>query len=153
MGYLQLHKGDSVTTYHGNKVVIDAIDIVAKRTTVHNFEVDGYHTYYVSHQQVLVHNNGPCDNLPCPNTKGTKEFQTRRQAFRQAKRDAGVPTSETHTTHVNHNAADRFKSKGTDFKFKNNKEIQEHMDGHPWNRTSHFNNHSSTQLHYNYKTP
>ena len=64
-----LHVGDSVTTYHGNKIAIAAIDIVAKRTTVHNFEVADYHTYYVSHQQVLVHNNGPCDNVLKPDGK------------------------------------------------------------------------------------
>lgn len=41
-------------------MVISAIEIVAKKTTVHNFEVTGYHTYYVSKERVLVHNNGPC---------------------------------------------------------------------------------------------
>lgn len=57
----ELHVGDSVVTYTANKLVISAIDIVVKRTTVHNFEVEDFHTYYVSKQQVLVHNNGPCD--------------------------------------------------------------------------------------------
>ncbi|THU39222.1 hypothetical protein FAM09_11955 [Niastella caeni] len=57
----QLNVGDSVTTYKGNKVIISAIDIVVQRTKVHNFEVADYHTYYVSAQQVLVHNSGPCD--------------------------------------------------------------------------------------------
>jgi len=36
---------------------------VARRTTVHNFEVADYHSYYVSASKVLVHNNGPCDGL------------------------------------------------------------------------------------------
>ena len=33
------------------------------RTTVYNFEVEDYHTYYVSNTKVLVHNSGPCDNV------------------------------------------------------------------------------------------
>jgi RHS repeat-associated protein len=57
----QLHVGDSVTTYTGGRLAITAIDIIAKRATVHNFAVEDYHTYYVSDQKVLVHNSGPCD--------------------------------------------------------------------------------------------
>ena len=56
-----LHIGDSVTSYAGKKIAISAIDIVIQNITVHNFEVADYHTYYVSTQQILVHNNGPCD--------------------------------------------------------------------------------------------
>jgi RHS repeat-associated protein len=56
-----LHAGDSVLTYEGNKIEITALEIVAKHTKVHNFEVADYHTYYVSGKRVLVHNNGPCD--------------------------------------------------------------------------------------------
>ncbi len=56
-----LHPGDSVLTYSGNKLVVSSINLVVKRTTVHNFEVSGFHTYYVSAQKILVHNNGPCD--------------------------------------------------------------------------------------------
>jgi hypothetical protein len=40
--------------------VISSIRLVVGRTTVHNFEVADFHTYYVSKQRVLVHNNGPC---------------------------------------------------------------------------------------------
>jgi hypothetical protein len=56
----ELHVGDSVTTYSGSKLVIALIWLVVGRTTVHNFEVADFHTYYVSKQRVLVHNNGPC---------------------------------------------------------------------------------------------
>jgi hypothetical protein len=51
--------------------VIAAIRLVVGRTTVHNFEVADFHTYYVSKQRVLVHNNGPCDVKP---TKGGGKF-------------------------------------------------------------------------------
>lgn len=40
--------------------MITSIRLVARRTTVHNFEVADYRTYNVSGQGVLVHNNGPC---------------------------------------------------------------------------------------------
>jgi intein/homing endonuclease len=68
-----LHIGDSVLTYDGKKLAISAIDILAKRTTVYNFEVADYHTYYVSIQKVLVHNNGPCDLANRPTEKYTLE--------------------------------------------------------------------------------
>ena len=76
----KLHVGDSVTTYHGNKIAIDSINIVARRTTVHNFEVADYHTYYVSHQQVLVHNNGPCPNNVGPGGKATNKLKADQSA-------------------------------------------------------------------------
>ena len=108
----KLHVGDSVTTYHGNKIAIAAIDIVAKRTTVHNFEVADYHTYYVSHQQVLVHNNGPCDNFKnmppdhpdykAPkNWNGKKVNSSRGKGFPHKNGEVWVP--ENHSgTHANH---------------------------------------------------
>jgi pyocin large subunit-like protein len=59
----ELSAGDSVITYEGKKIAISAIEKTAKRTKVYNFEVEDFHTYYVSEQKVLVHNSlGPCDN-------------------------------------------------------------------------------------------
>ncbi len=55
-----LQVGDSVQTYEGGKIAISAINVVAGSTTVYNFEVEDYHTYYVSQAKVLVHNSGPC---------------------------------------------------------------------------------------------
>lgn len=46
-----LKVGDSVVTYSWNKIVIRNIEIVKKRTTVYNFKVEDYHTYYVSSEQ------------------------------------------------------------------------------------------------------
>lgn len=61
---VNLKVGDSVTTYSGSKLAITSISLVARRTTVHNFEVADYHSYYVSASKVLVHNSGPCDLTP-----------------------------------------------------------------------------------------
>jgi len=66
-----LKEGDSVVTYNGNKIVISKIEIVHKRTIVYNFEVEDFHTYYVSPLRVLVHNNGPC-NVDLDNLERTK---------------------------------------------------------------------------------
>ena len=65
-----LRAGDSVLTYSGAKLVIASIRQVVRRTTVHNFEVADYHTYYVSGEKVLVHNNGPCD-VKTPHSNAT----------------------------------------------------------------------------------
>jgi RHS repeat-associated protein len=66
-----LRVGDRVVNYDGKSIEITAIDLVAKRTKVHNFEVADYHTYYVSVKRVLVHNSGPCDV-----GKGSTTYQT-----------------------------------------------------------------------------
>lgn len=90
-------------------------------------------------------------------TKSVKDisFETKRQALRQAKRDAGIPTSETHQTHVNNVTTDRLGGKGTDLIFKDGKKtIQHHMTGHnfPDNpKPKHFNNHPATKNHYLYE--
>ena len=56
----QLSAGDSLTRYDQQKVVIDSITYEKGTFEVFTFEVADYHTYYVSDQHVLVHNDGPC---------------------------------------------------------------------------------------------
>lgn len=55
-----LKAGDSVSIYNGNRLVIDKIIPVPGKAFVYNFEVEDYHTYYVSGKKVLVHNNAAC---------------------------------------------------------------------------------------------
>ena len=55
---------------------------------VYNFEVEDYHTYYVGSLRILVHNKCALD---------AKYYSTRRSAFRDAKRDAGIPVSSQPT--------------------------------------------------------
>jgi len=70
-----LRAGDSVTTYSGARMAIRSIERVPMHATVHNFEVAGYHTYYVSKLRVLVHNAGPCNvNLKKLYKQAEKEF-------------------------------------------------------------------------------
>ena len=56
----ELKVGDSVKTYDGSNLAIEQITVAPGRTTVYNFEVEDYHTYYVSKKKVLVHNSGDC---------------------------------------------------------------------------------------------
>ena len=57
----ELKVGDSVQLFDGSNLVIEQITVVPGRTTVYNFEVADYHTYYVAGAKVLVHNSSPCD--------------------------------------------------------------------------------------------
>ncbi len=50
-----------LTLYDGNTKVISKIELVVGNFKVYNFTVDQYHTYYVSQQNVLVHNGNPCE--------------------------------------------------------------------------------------------
>ena len=59
----ELKIGDSVKLFDGSNLVIEQITVVPGRTTVYNFEVEDYHTYYVGDAKVLVHNEGPCGNV------------------------------------------------------------------------------------------
>jgi hypothetical protein len=53
-----LRVGYMLTTYTGEQVRIDSIKIDVGLFKVYNFTVEGYHTYFVSEQRVLVHNCG-----------------------------------------------------------------------------------------------
>lgn len=91
--------------------------------------------------------------------KNVKQFASKRAAFRQAKRDAGIPTSQTHNTHTSNLKADSNDTQltATEFDFGNGKKVQDHPAGHTFNdggkrEQSHFNNHGTngTKNHYDY---
>ncbi len=136
----------------GSQRYASILDISVERQTVQvfNIEVANAHTFFVGDEGVLVHNGGGCK----------KSFDSMRAAFRAAKRDAKIPTSQTHTTHTR-GQGDRTGSNATDFKFPGNKEVQSHPNGLPWPSTNgsnqpHFNNHQpagvpgGTKNHYTY---
>jgi RHS repeat-associated protein len=58
-----LRVGDFVTLYSGEKIAIASISFELKNTKVYNFEVDNFHTYFVSPLRVLAHN---CKTDPKP---------------------------------------------------------------------------------------
>ncbi|MBR7099778.1 MAG: hypothetical protein IKC91_01320, partial [Clostridia bacterium] len=73
-----LKNGDRVLLSNGNCATIESINVekLSEFETTYNFEVEGYHTYYVSDSKVLVHNT--CE----------------RAALRAAKRSENIPMSE-----------------------------------------------------------
>jgi Pretoxin HINT domain len=52
-----LHQGTVVQTEGGAIVDVDRVDRRDENVKVYNFEVEGFHTYFVSDLGVLVHNN------------------------------------------------------------------------------------------------
>ncbi|MBL8892390.1 MAG: hypothetical protein JNL67_20610 [Planctomycetaceae bacterium] len=62
----QLSVGDELLTLHGQQKRLTAIlPRPGPPERVYNLEVHGEHTYYVGHQQLLVHNNG-CPPIGAP---------------------------------------------------------------------------------------
>ena len=59
---VHLRAGDILVTVNGELVVVEKIqhEILESPITVYNFQVEGYHTYYVSGIDILVHNS--CNN-------------------------------------------------------------------------------------------
>ena len=55
---VHLRAGDILVLVNGEYVVVEKVqhEILEAPITVYNFQVDGYHTYYVSQTGVLVHN-------------------------------------------------------------------------------------------------
>ncbi|MEP3324541.1 MAG: hypothetical protein ABJP91_23115, partial [Sneathiella sp.] len=91
--------------------------------------------------------------------KNAQKFGSQRAAFRAAKRDAGIPTSQTHLTHTKNLKADRLDTHrtATEYDFGGGRKIQNHPAGHKFSDGSvynkpHFNNHGKggTKGHYEY---
>ena len=55
---VHLRAGDILVTVNGELVVVEKIqhEILESPITVYNFQVEGYHTYYVTNNGILVHN-------------------------------------------------------------------------------------------------
>ncbi|MEG2868251.1 MAG: polymorphic toxin-type HINT domain-containing protein, partial [Terrisporobacter sp.] len=83
-----IEEGDVVVLQSGEKAEVESIDKVVQNEliAVYNFEVEDFHTYFVSDANVLVHNS-------CTQQK------TSRQSFRDAKKAAGIPKSIQYKTH------------------------------------------------------
>ncbi|GAB1624069.1 hypothetical protein AAOGI_41190 [Agarivorans albus] len=91
--------------------------------------------------------------------KNAEKYVSRRAAFRAAKRDAGIPTSQTHISHEPNLKADSLDSRrtATEYDFGNDRKVQNHPEGHTFRdggkyESSHFNNHGNghTNKHYEY---
>jgi|GEM_PF-5290379 len=86
----KLSVNDTSRNKDGTIAYIDEIKIhkAQNNVKVYNFEVEGFHTYFVGQCSLLVHNN--CAKNGSPKGAGRKD------AFKQAKRDTGIPTGQQH---------------------------------------------------------
>lgn len=87
-----LEAGDSLLTDDGDFVSVDGIEVREGSFEVYNFEVEDFHTYFVSEDEVLVH-NAYCSGVPAPqdlllnpkvNTKNTNNLTEWRRAIDRA---------------------------------------------------------------------
>lgn len=70
----KLRAGDMLQLLNGEYVVLEAVqhEILESPVTVYNFEVEDFHTYYVSNSEILVHNM-------CAKQDNPKEFFSKPQ--------------------------------------------------------------------------
>lgn len=86
---IELRAGDILLTVNDEYVIVEQVqhEILEAPVKVYNFQVEEYHTYFISRCSILVHNQcGPENKSP--------EGSGRHGAFRQAKRDLGIPVSQ-----------------------------------------------------------
>ena len=75
---IELHTGDKLVLQNGKIVTIELIqhELLEDFVTVYNFEVEDFHTYYVTKSNILVH-NAPCgyDNIRTLNNTTIKGYK------------------------------------------------------------------------------
>ncbi|MDU1253728.1 polymorphic toxin-type HINT domain-containing protein [Intestinibacter bartlettii] len=66
-----LQEGDTLSLEDGREVPVQSIETITYNhyVNVYNFEVEDFHTYYVSDVSVLTHNRTPCQKLKRMDTK------------------------------------------------------------------------------------
>ena len=92
----ELKVGDSVKLFDGSNLVIEQITVVPGRTTVYNFEVEDYHTYYVGDRKVLVHNSD------CPTLNGGKRIDNTQIKYAPDKRGNAPIGEDGHPIELHH---------------------------------------------------
>lgn len=149
-----LRAGDVLVLQNGNYVIIEEVqhEILESPVKVYNFEVEDFHTYYVGENSVLTHNK-------CKNSKKAKKaqkvdngpkyakyYKTRKQAFRAAKRDAGIPRSAQPSKVTGAFERDgKTRLPGRDYYY-SGKKILNHTAGH-----THADTGTKMGRHFNYK--
>ena len=124
--------------------IIEAIQVeqLATPETTYNFEVEDFHTYYVTDSKVLVHNI--CGQTI--ETGGATEYsvhESSNSAYRAAKQYAGVPISEQPVS-VSQSVNRLGKAiPGRTYTFSNGAQIMQHSVGHV------FENGIRMSRHYN----
>ena len=134
----KLKAGDKVLLSDGNYGIITNVKIekLSIPETTYNLEVEDFHTYYVGENPVCVHNVG-C-KIETGDTKDYSIHESKRAAYRAAKRDAGVLSQQpTKVGPAINRQGHRIPGKTYIF---GDKEILWHPTGHPeYGMTRHFN--------------
>ena len=134
----ELKSGDKCLLSTGEDVTIEKVELEAltEAETTYNFEVADFHTYYVTDKDVLVHNK--CFDIQTGDTKDFSIYNSRRAAYRAARRDAGVLHQRPTEVGLARNRQEHM-IPGKTYTF-GNKQILWHSAGHPeYGMTRHFN--------------
>ena len=133
-----LKSGDKVLLSDGEYGIIQSVKVeeLSSPETTYNLEVEDFHTYYVGEYSVCVHNVG-C-KIETGDTKDYSIHESKRAAYRAAKRDAGVLSQQpTKVGPAINRQGHRIPGKTYTF---GDKEILWHSAGHPeYGMTRHFN--------------
>ena len=134
----KLKAGDKVLLSNGEYGIIQSVKVeeLSSPETTYNLEVEDFHTYYVGEKPVCVHNVG-C-KIETGDTKDYSIHESKRAAYRAAKRDAGVLSQQpTKVGPAINRQGHRIPGKTYTF---GDKEILWHPTGHPeYGMTRHFN--------------
>ena len=90
----ELSIGDSLFTFSNTWEVISNIYFVSKPVTVYNLIVDDFHTYFVSENDILVHNGDPCQLKPEASASGTKKHGLKWKEGPARAKDTGNPQGQ-----------------------------------------------------------
>ncbi|QND84809.1 RHS repeat/ LysM domain-containing protein [Chromobacterium vaccinii] len=70
----QMQLGDVLELADGGEAVLLQVEAEEQRQHVYNFEVDGFHTYYVGKSGVWVHNTNCAEKVPSSRSTGLDRF-------------------------------------------------------------------------------
>ncbi len=86
-----LRAGDILVTVNGEYVVVEKVqhELLENPETTYNFEVEGFHTYYVGDTEVLVHNKCKNDYQTKNTTQKSAQFGSEREARNLARTKVG----------------------------------------------------------------
>lgn len=133
-----LKPGDKVLLSDGTFGVVQSVSIenLSIPEATYNLEVSDFHTYYVGEQSVCAHN--VCCQIETGGAKDYSIHESKRAAYRAAKRDAGVVSQQpTRVGLAINKQGHRIPGKTYTF---GDKEILWHSNGHPKHVMSrHFN--------------
>jgi len=90
---IRLRAGDRLQLLNGEYVIVEQVqhEILETPITVYNFEVQDYHTYFITHSEILVH-NANCDKMGTPKGNMTGNHEVQNKQVRDALKSIGQDT-------------------------------------------------------------